>query len=168
MLERGAVCLQDVIEVHEAAGGRACAHSTRFLEHLLWHLPLLAFSGARKLGWMLLERTEHSSVCPPAAAHSSARRSAAHIRPPASTTATLWRRRSPMPACALPQWTAGVWTLCARLAASRSSHRRRVAAFPGRRSMSPMHLLRCRKRYCSVVLYNLLKGDNEYQTSTHF
>ncbi len=63
MLERGGVSLQDAKERYEAAGGRASAHSTRFLEHLLRHLPLSAFSGARKKGWMLLERTEHYAVC---------------------------------------------------------------------------------------------------------
>ncbi len=63
VLDRGAVCLQDATERYEAAGGRAYAHATRFLEHLLRHLPLSAFSGARKLGWMLFQRTEHYSVC---------------------------------------------------------------------------------------------------------
>ncbi len=63
VLERGAVRLQDATKRYEAAGGRVYTHATRFLEHLLRHLPLSAFSGARKLGWMLFERTEHYSVC---------------------------------------------------------------------------------------------------------
>jgi len=62
VLERGAVRLQDAVNIYEASGGRAYAHSTRFLEHLLRHLPLSAFSGARKLGWMLFERTDPFSV----------------------------------------------------------------------------------------------------------
>ncbi len=63
ILERGAVCLQDAVNNYKAAGGRSYAHSTRFLEHLLRHfLPLSAFSGARKLGWMLFERTDLFSV----------------------------------------------------------------------------------------------------------
>ncbi len=62
ILERGAVRLQDAVNIYEAAGGRAYAHATRFLEHLLRHLPLSAFSGARKLGWMLFEHTDLFSV----------------------------------------------------------------------------------------------------------
>ncbi len=57
VLERGAVRLQDAVNLYETAGGCTYTHSTRFLEHLLRHLPLSAFSGARKLGWMLFERT---------------------------------------------------------------------------------------------------------------
>ncbi len=62
MLERGGVRLQDAVNVFETSGGHVYTHSTRFLEHLLRHLPLSAFSGARKLGWMLFERTDPFSV----------------------------------------------------------------------------------------------------------
>ncbi len=63
VLQRGAVRLQDAIERYKASGGRAYNNSVRFFEHPFRHPPLSAFSGAFKLGWMLLERTEHYSVC---------------------------------------------------------------------------------------------------------
>ena len=44
---------------NEASGadGRQWRNALCFLEHLLRHLPLLAFASARKSGWMLVERT---------------------------------------------------------------------------------------------------------------
>ncbi len=50
VLERGAVRLQDAIGAYHSAGGDAHQNSNRLFEHFLRHLPLSAFSGARKAG----------------------------------------------------------------------------------------------------------------------
>jgi hypothetical protein len=63
VLQHGAIQLQEALEIYNSSAAAKRINVSHFRDHLLRNLPLTAFSGARKHGWMLMERTkEYHSV----------------------------------------------------------------------------------------------------------
>jgi hypothetical protein len=58
VLKHGAIQLQEALEIYNSCTDQKRINISHFREHLLRYLPLTAFAGARKHGWMLMERTE--------------------------------------------------------------------------------------------------------------
>jgi hypothetical protein len=58
VLKHGAIQLQEALEMYNSNADQKRINVSHFRDHLLRNLPLTAFSGARKHGWMLMERTE--------------------------------------------------------------------------------------------------------------
>jgi hypothetical protein len=58
VLKHGAIQLQEALEIYNSNADQKRINVSHFRDHLLRNLPLTAFSGARKHGWMLMERTE--------------------------------------------------------------------------------------------------------------
>jgi hypothetical protein len=59
VLKHGAIQLQEALEIYNnSTTDEKRINVSHFRDHLLRNLPLTAFSGARKHGWMLMERTE--------------------------------------------------------------------------------------------------------------
>jgi hypothetical protein len=56
--KHGAIQLQEALEIYNSNTEEKRINISHFRDHLLRNLPLAAFSGARKHGWMLMERTE--------------------------------------------------------------------------------------------------------------
>jgi hypothetical protein len=61
--KHGAIQLQEALEIYNSNTEEKRINVSHFRDHLLRNLPLTAFSGARKHGWTLMERTkEYHSV----------------------------------------------------------------------------------------------------------
>ncbi len=56
-MRNGAIQLKEALEIYNNNGNQSRTNVSHFRDHLLRNLPLTAFSGARKHGWMLMERT---------------------------------------------------------------------------------------------------------------
>ena len=58
VMTNGVIQLQEALEIYHSSGNRSQKNPSHFRDHLLRNLPLTAFAGARKRGWMLMERTD--------------------------------------------------------------------------------------------------------------
>jgi len=58
VMTNGVIQLQEAMEIYNSSGNQPRINPSYFRDHLLRNLPLTAFAGARKHGWMLMEHTD--------------------------------------------------------------------------------------------------------------